>query len=310
MAFIIKKSTGQEVSGSFDRENAKVEVKYITEPTLGRIVIAGKWDGEISYAKRLLHKVCDAWPNVQMLDCLITPAAFLNIYWVNPSIQVENPREPAKDVLGRLITKAQEQCDLLLQDKDLRQKLKSQTRYLVIGIDITPCKDECKHTKITKESSEKKKKKGGNYPLHAEMAAIFDLANGEGKVIRFDDIDTHFFDLKIGRTLVLVCHDLKVFSSRGKATTKSSWRKGIRDNFCKKVKEKEPEFVLHLYHYASSSRTWTSEWNELKNSSKSIKHYTSSGVYQVKVDKPNRLEDILEKTKCGNTLDFIIKSQD
>lgn len=321
MGYIIKKNSGQEVTESFDWENAKVEVKHPTEPTLGRIVIASKWDGEITTAKQLLHKVCDAWPDVQRLDCLITPAAFLDIYWVNPSIHVDKPREPAKGVLDRFITKAQEQCDLLLQDVDLRQKLKSHTRYLGIGIDITLCKDENQKLMLINQSSVKKKKKGSKYPPHAEMVAIFDLKDGtyqwtgksfprtrqENHLIRCKDLDSHFMGLEIGKTLVLCCHDLVVFSNRGKKNTKAdSWRQNIREDFRKKAREKSTEIVLHFYHEAKSSLTWIFEWTELLRISTHIDKYIGNGVFQNKKNNPDRLEIVLDKTKYGNILDFII----
>jgi hypothetical protein len=117
---------------------------------------------------------------------------------------------------------------------------------------------------------------------------------------------SHFIDLPFGKSLILGCHDLKVFSLRGKAATKKEWRKNTRANFYKLVEKEKPTIVLHHPHTTDHTNIWTAEWNELSKICPVVERYLSAGRFYREEGIRSNLEDVLNKTKLGNTIDFII----
>ena len=105
------------------------------------------------------------------------------------------------------------------------------------------------------------------------------------------------------------CHDLNVFNPRGAATTKSVWRKNIRDEFYGIVKKETPSVVLHHPHTTDSSKTWTMAWNELVRIAPTIVKYIGAGRYYKQDGERSDLNEVLGKTKRGNTIDFIVRLQ-
>ncbi len=201
---------------------SEIEIIEDINPSLARIVIAGDWGGELDTSKNILHKICDKWPQNKKVDCLITCGAFLTFDWLHSVTDVGNNKNPSKEVLDLLTALAIKHCELLLDD-DLRKRLNNYTDYLTIGIDSY--KDKISLSKVSIRQ------------LHIEIVTLLDLktnryfltgksyptAGQENGLVRFQDLETHFVDLPIGKVLILGCHDLNVFSPRGKVTTKKEW---------------------------------------------------------------------------------------
>ncbi|MCK4444157.1 MAG: hypothetical protein KAW09_06415, partial [Thermoplasmata archaeon] len=283
-----------------------VEAKVDPNPSLARIIIAGDWLGDVYTAKSLLNEVCDNWPEGKKVDCLTTCGAFLEFSWPESLMNVENRKFPSESVLDALKEEAERRCDLLM-DEDLRKRLSARTDYLTIGID-----------------TEKEKISLAGVPirnLHAELVGLLDLrankyhwtgksfptSGQENGLIRFSNLSTHFVDMPFGKVLVLGCHDLNAFSLRGRKNTKSKWRIDAREGFYEEVRKERPEVVLHHPHTTDSSRIWTASWNELKGTACNIEKYIGSGRYY-RSDGPPRspIDDVLKKTKSGNSIDFIV----
>lgn len=285
--------------------HSDIEVKKDIDPFLARIVISGKWDCDVNTAKRILHKICDKWPKGNKVKCLITCGAFLNFDWPKSLNNVGNNLFPHEKALYLLKTEALKQCDLLI-DEELRKKLLHQTDYITIGIDSRKDKISLSNVLINQ--------------FHAEMVAILDLrtkqyfwtgksyptAGQENGLVRFQNLDSHFLELSFGKVMMLGCHDLNVFSPRGKVTTRKNWRKKIRKDFYKIIKQENPKIVLHHPHTTDSSRIWTPAWNELVKIAPTIKEYISAGRFFNKNGVRSKLNNVLSKTKLGNTIDFIV----
>jgi hypothetical protein len=283
----------------------EIIVKEDTNPSLARIIIAGEWEGDINISKRLLKDICGKWPKGKNVDFLVTCGAFLNFNWPQSLTDVGDSKCPQKKVLNLLISEAKKQCDLLV-DERLRQKLIARTKYITIGIDSFKDKISLSNTYIR--------------PPHVELVALVDLRTNRyfwtGKsypttgqemgLIRFEDLSTHFVGLPLGKTMILGCHDLNVFNLRGKVATKKEWRKKIRKDFYKMVKNKTPRIVLHHPHTTDSSRIWTAAWNELSEIVPTVKKYISAGRYFNRDGERSNLNEVLNKTKLGDTIDFIV----
>jgi hypothetical protein len=283
----------------------EIEVKEDPNPTLARIVISGDWEGDINTSKNILHKICDKWPESKKVDCLITCGAFLSFDWPLSIADVGNNKYPNEKALDLLTTLALKHCELLI-DEELRKKLISHTDYITIGIDSYKDKISLSNVSIRQ--------------LHVELVALLDLKTNkyfltgksyptvgqENGLVRFQDLLTHFVDLPIGKVLILGCHDLNVFSPRGKVTTKKEWRKQIRENFYDIIQKEKPTTILHHPHTTDSSKIWTPSWNELMKLAPNIERYISAGRYYNKNRTRSDINDVLSKTKLGNTIDFIV----
>ncbi len=279
-------------------------VKEDPNPSLARIVIAGEWNGDVNTSKKLLQEVCDKWPKGKRVDCLITCGAFLNFDWPQSLTDVGDNKNPNETALNLLNREAEKQCDLLI-DEELRKKLLACTDFITIGIDSQKDKTSLSNVSIRQ--------------LHVELVALVDLkakryfwtgksyptTGQENGLVRVQDLSTHFVELPFGKVMILGCHDLNVFSPRGKAVTKSEWRKKVREEFYDIVKEETLSVVLHHPHTTDSSRIWTAAWNELVGIAPSVEKYIGAGRYFNQDGERSILNEVLVKTKRGNTIDFI-----
>jgi hypothetical protein len=282
-----------------------IEVKEDPNPSLARIVIAGEWNGDVNTSKKLLQDVCDKWPKGKRVDCLITCGAFLNFDWPQSLIDVGDNKNPNETALNLLNCEAEKQCDLLI-DEELRKKLLAYTDLITIGIDSQKDKISLSNVSIRQ--------------LHVELVALVDLkakryfwtgksyptTGQENGLVRVQDLSTHFLELPFGKVMILGCHDLNVFSPRGKAVTKSEWRKKVREEFYDIVKKETLSVVLHHPHTTDSSRIWTAAWNELVEIAPSVEKYIGAGRYFNQDGERSNLNEVLGKTKRGNTIDFIV----
>ena len=286
-----------------------LEVKEDLDSSLARIVIAGEWNGEVNTSKKLLHEVCEKWPKGKRVDCLITCGAFLKFDWPQSLTDVGDNKNPNETALNLLNSEAEKQCDLLI-DEELRKKLLSCTDYITIGIDSQKDKISLSNVSIRQ--------------LHVELVALVDLkakrylwtgksyptTGQENGLVRVQDLSTHFVELPFGKVLILGCHDLNIFSPRGKAVTKSEWRKKIREEFYDTVKNETLSVVLHHPHTTDSSRIWTVAWNELVELAPSVEKYISAGRYFNQDGERSALNEVLGKTKRGNSIDFIVNIEE
>jgi hypothetical protein len=290
------------------KTQSDIEVKEDINPSLARIVIDGDWEGNINTSKKILHKICDKWPHGKKVNCLITCGAFLNFDWPQSITDVGNDKYPNEKALDSLKSKAEKYCKFLI-DEELRKKLNRYADYITIGIDSYKDKISLSNVSIRQ--------------LHVELVALLDLKTNkyswtgksypttgqENRLVRFQDLKTHFVELPFGKVLILGCHDLNVFSPRGKVTTKNEWRKQIRKGFYNIVKKETPTIVLHHPHTTDSSRIWTGAWNELMKVAPTIKEYISAGRYFNSNGERSDINDVLRKTKFGDTIDFIVNSE-
>jgi len=73
------------------------------------------------------------------------------------------------------------------------------------------------------------------------------------------------------------------------------------------AKKRKPVVVLQHPHTTDSIRTWASAWNELVRELSSVQTYASAGRYYNPRAERSKLYDVLENTKRGDTIDFIVR---
>jgi hypothetical protein len=290
------------------KRNWIIEVRQDPDPSLGRIIVAGDWQGNIDATKSLLKDICDAWPKKKRVSFLITCGGFINFPWPSSlsNLEVGNPVYPERAAVEFLAEEARRNVELLLTE-NLCDKLEKCTRYLTVGIDTSKSKISVTRNYISEP--------------HIELVFLIDLKertyrwtgksyptpNQERGLVRTADLEKHFFESDFGKVLILGCHDLTIFNPRSDATAKG-WRKEVKDEFKLLSKKRDPSIVLQHPHTTDSSRIWLTAWNSLARLLPNVKEYASAGRYYNK-GEPCRSEllDVLRKTKCADTLDFIVR---
>jgi hypothetical protein len=294
------------------KEDQKWEIRVQEDinPILARIIIAGEWKGDPKEAKKLIEDICKKWPKGKKTQIMITCGGFIQFDWPKSisALDIGNNKYPNTKALYTIVQEA-EKCAKSILQVNLLTKLKEFTDYITLGIDSFKEKISTTQNYI-------------NQP-HVELVLLVNLKNNnhywtgksyptsgqENGLVRFQDLRTHFIKLPFGKTMILGCHDLNVFNPRGKATTKEKWRKITRNDFYNIVKKEMPRIVLHHPHTTDSSRIWTVAWNELIKIAPSIEKYISAGRYYNQDGERSNLDDVLNKTKLGNTIDFIVRLQ-
>ncbi|MHA1333202.1 MAG: hypothetical protein ACTSPL_03905 [Candidatus Odinarchaeia archaeon] len=287
----------------------EIEVREEENPFLARVIIAGEWRGEPREVRRLLEDICNRWPEDRKVKFLMTCGGFVQFDWPE-SISREDigsNKNPDSRAVSALVTEA-ERCVNLVLGGGLRDRLSEVTDYVTLGVDSH--KERISTTK--------------NYisQPHIELVFLVDLRSGriywtgksypttgqQNDLVRIADLKTHFFDLDIGKVMVLGCHDLTIFNPRSKNA--KGWRKRVNEEFRELAKEEKPVCVLHHPHTTVKVRTWLNAWSELRKTLPSVKVYAGAGRFHEPDRDPSKydkLDDVLKRTKRGNTIDFIVK---
>lgn len=288
----------------------KIEVREDPEPFLARIIIANEWEGEPEDAKRLLEEIHKKWPKDKKVKFIITCGGFLQFYWPKSVSKkdIGDNKNPNPEVINVLVEEAKKCVESVLT-KDLRNKLKTITDYITLGVDSYKEKISTTQNYI-------------NQP-HIELVFLVNLKSNEfywtGKsyptssqqngLVRIADLKSHFFDLDVGKVTILGCHDLTIFNPRSKNA--KGWRKEVNEEFKKLAQKKKLEIVLQHPHTTVKVRTWLNAWHNLSKLLPSVKIYAGAGRYHepdCDLSKYDRLENVLKHTKCGSTIDFIINN--
>ena len=157
--------------------------------------------------------------------------------------------------------------------------------------------------------------------LHIEMVGIFDvkenmyrmtgkfypLESQKHSLIKVLDLKTHFYQLNKQKVVVFGSHDLNAYNPRGQAKAlPGSYKKLISGKFRNMCKQFKPDVVLQHPHTTDAPHIWSLGWKTLAKELPSVKNF-ASGICYYKEPKPRgSLEEVLEKTKKGDVVDFIL----
>lgn len=286
----------------------KIEVREEQNPSIARVVIAGEWEGNPIKARQLLEDICEKWPKDRKVKFLITCGGFIQFDWPESISRndIGDNKNPYDKAVNKLIAKAKEYANSVLNE-DLCRKLSEVTDYITLGIDSFKGKISTTQNYINQ--------------LHIEVVFLKDLRQDRlywtGKsyptpaqqngLVRIANLETHFFDLDIGKIMILGCHDLSIFNPRSQNA--KGWRRKINDNFKELAKKEKPIYVLHHPHTTVKRRTWLDAWGCLRKTLPSVEQYAGSGRYHEsdrERSKWDALDVVLKDTKCTDTIDFII----
>ena len=302
---LIQKATSTDIPPG---EAWHIEIKQQPKARLGRIIITNAWQGNVTTARTLLEQICTKWPLDLKVDFLATCGAFLRFDWPASLLPVRDYLHPEPTTVKTLLHEARQACDLLLDG--IASRLAKRVQYMTIGIDA-PLQNKITTTKnrITVP--------------HIELVFVVDLCaqplqyywTGKSyptcsqahKLVRIEDLTTHFLDLGIGKAMVLGCHDLTMFNPRARSVAKG-WRKDVQEQFLRMAKRECPSIVLHHPHTTVKMKTWLLAWNQLGSDLPSVTEFVGSGRYQeddVAEKKWDALSTVLNSTKNCPTVDLI-----
>lgn len=286
----------------------EIEVREDPRPFLARIIIAGEWDGAQEGARKLLEDVYEMWPRGRKLRLLMTCGGFVQFGWPEHISRqdIGDNRHPNSEVVEALVEEA-ERSAIFILGEGLDERLREVTDYITLGIDSYKTRISTAQNYISRP--------------HIELVLLIDLRTSQlywtGKsypttgqekgLVRIADSRTHYLDLQnVGRVMVLGCHDLTVFNPRSRNAR--GWRATINERFRAVAKEEQPTIVLQHPHTTDSIRTWAAAWSGLSRELPTVRFYASAGRYYNSERERSSLIDVLRKTKRGNTMDFIIRT--
>jgi len=276
-----------------------MDTKKSTGLTAARIIIEGGWEGEIAQAKRILYHAAEKWKQHKYADILLTPGGFIQFTWPNNLPEVGTVLHPNPDAVDDLIRSADHAVNILFPSQ-LTEKIKPHTRLVVVGVDSTP-DNERYQIELTCALDLKtgiRRWTGKSYPDQDQIS----------KLIRNENLESHFIDLNDRRVLILGCHDLNIFNNRWESREKllSIWRCETRVKMKELLSLSPPSAVLHLAHTIDSVGTWRNGWNGLQKRLPSDTLCVSSGCYYRKEGCRNSLREVQYATIFNDdSLDFI-----
>ena len=231
------------------------------KPIVVRIVVDGwTWckgqTDNFDSAACLLIKAFDSdnWP--AQAKYAVTPGGFIHTRFPDVGIVGGWKSEDYFNCLHEAGSRAVKKC---LTDNVLK-RARRQARYLTLGVDFNDTEQKASNR------------------THAELVAVVDTKLGEvihwtgksyptgspndqSRTLVQAPLKTHLFQSREDKVLFLGCHDLHMFSDRGKPLQQREKRK---QDMRALAKEFSPNIVLHHPHTTYSPKVWDSAWGSLK----------------------------------------------
>ena len=214
-----------------------------------------------------------SWPSGKATFA-ITPGGFIRAP-LPRSYSGNRGWDSRKRDLDELIPHAQAAVDAVMRGQVLTAA-RRRARFLTLGVDLNGDRNK-------EERMRGNHKCGRTCPAsctHAELVAVLDTKSGKavhwtGKsyptkgqqhtLVQVKDLGTHFLELGSQRLLLLGCHDLHLFSGRGRKsigtpTPKEKRRRGMHT----RARKFKPTVILHHPHTTYSPRIWAGAWGAIR----------------------------------------------
>lgn len=222
--------------------------------TIARLAVRGRPPASWALARDLLAEGLRQWPSGVAAKFLLLPGGFVSVPWPRIWSGCWGWDSDANDfeILKRHI----EPCIDALISARVRRAARRKVNAIAFGIDAEP------------------DAKTGAF---AELAVVYDLDKSswhvtgksfpranQRRLVRIKDLKSHFIEMSGERVLVLGCHDLNIFSPRGRSRQRRSGPLAtLRREMDREVERFAPTVALQLPHGTDTPRTWTPAWNAL-----------------------------------------------
>ena len=245
-------------------------------PEVVRIVVRGwtyvrRRSDNFTQARAMLSDALasTAWPSARTAFT-VTPGGFIRAILPGDYRGARGWDSKKRD-LGKLIPHADAAVDGVVRG-DILENARRRTRFLTLGVDLNV--ERHKEDRIRGDHCCRR-----SCPwacTHAELVAVLDTDSGKvvrltGKsypvedqqhtLVHVEDLRSHFLEIGSEVLLVLGCHDLHLFSGRGKPSESGITPKEERSRRMTQLARKfKPTIVLHHPHTAYSPYVWASAW--------------------------------------------------
>jgi len=247
----------------------------------------------------LLGALTRHWPREAHARFVITPGGFVRAVWPRGVVLAtgwqSRPRD--FDVLAKY---AAQVLSRVVTDRVLRAAA-GKADVLTIGIDIVDGPDN-RHAELVGVFDVGKKKlvrwTGKSYPT----------GDQESTLLHVTDLDSHLLRIAGERVLVLGCHDLNMFSPRGRANQSPDGPRRERcDEMRAKVASFKPTFVLQHPHSTDTPNIWRMPWLSLARDVPSV-HTWASGIayYNNRGKRRAPLRRVQEQTRSEHGVTDIV----
>ena len=266
----------------------------MSAPRIVRIVVEG-WtytlrdSNNLSKARDLLSRAFASkrWPPGKA-TIAITPGGFIRTPLPCSYCGCRGWDSRKRD-LRKLIPHAQAAVDAVMCGQVL-EAARQRTRFLTLGVDLNG--DRNKEDRIGGDHS--CRRTCPQECTHAELVAVLDTSSGQvvrwtGKsnptkcqqhsLVHVKDLETHFLELDSERLLLLGCHDLHLFSGRGRESIRKPTRREERRQWMLgRAQEFEPTMILHHPHTTYSPYVWSGAWGGTRNRVPESAEVGASGI--------------------------------
>jgi len=253
-------------------------------------------------AESLLIAAFKAWPSGQSANFVITPGGFVKSTlparlsgcsgWNSFPADFRRIKEAAELTVRRVVT-----------NRVLRTAA-GKGESLTIGIDLS-----------------------SQNGLHAELVAFIRCADGrilrwtgksyptkgqERTLIQIVDLESHCLRFRGERVLILGCHDLNMFSPRGRINQSSAGNRRKRCDAIRRVVSKfRPTVILQHPHSTDSPRIWLLPWSSLAETcNPALKDWASGICFYHKGGARSTLRKVLVGTRHAiGGLEFVVSTR-
>jgi hypothetical protein len=240
--------------------------------TILRLVAKGRTpDAAAAEQRMLLDAFKSRWPKGTRVKFVLTPGGFVRASWPRGLVAKTGWESRPRDAEAVIDHAAQVLAGVVTER--LFDAATGKTDVLTIGIDVVQ----------------------GSGGSHAELVAVYDVAkrrlvrwtgksyptsNQEQTLVHVVDLDTHLLEMAGERVLVLGCHDLNMFSPRGRANQAPD---GLRRQRCDLMRTRvvgfKPTIVLQHPHSTDTPNIWRLPWLSLAKAVPTIRTWASGIAY-------------------------------
>lgn len=284
---------------------------------VGRIVLEGapprvnRRGSNVAGARRLLLKALHRRRWVGKAAFAVTPGGFVQFPFPQNYAGERGWRSREQDFRD-LVEWAGTAVEELLTGEVL-EVAKRTADHLTLGVDL--------HNDVWKGEVLK------NHGTAAELVAIVDTSKGkavhwtgksyptsgqERTLVREPDLNSHLFECRHGKVLVLGCHDLNMFSKRSRSRLKAGTpRSRCWHGMNRLARKFAPTAILHHPHSTDSGRIWSVGWSGARRLlpvgddgrrhvwASAVAHYNQYGTRQ-------ELAEVLRATACCEAVSNIV----
>lgn len=262
-----------------------------TTATVVRIVVSGRtyrygqMDNRDEARGMLLDALASSrWP-ARITNFAVTPGGFVRTQLPRDYAGRRGWKTRKSDFLS-LIPYAEEAVRSVICG-DVLDLVRDRARFLTLGVDLN----------VKRHKDERIREDHSCRPAcpwactHAELVAVFDTAvasvilwtgksyptnSQQHTLVHQTNLSSHFFVAGSERVLVLGCHDLHLFSKRGRPSVGDPTNKEIRrQRMCALAEEFKPTMILHHPHSTYSPRVWQGAWGATLKTLPSVQIWAS-----------------------------------